>query len=201
MFYSIDGIDGTGKSTQLKLLCDYLRNQGKTVVLCRDPGSTALSEQIRDVILHRDDLPTCRLSQMFLFLAARAQLVNEIIAPALNAGKIVVSDRFALSSIVYQGYAGGIDPRLVEKLSLVASEGIRPDKTFVLDVPPEVASVRMGERTLDRIEREDAEFKLRLRQGFLTEAKSHPDSIILINSAESIQQVHETIIANLGQWE
>lgn len=197
MFYSIDGIDGTGKSTQLKLLCDFLRNRHEDVVFCRDPGSTLLSEEIRSVILHRDDLPTGRTAQMFLFMAARAQLVEEVIAPALKAGKTVVCDRFLLSSVVYQGYAGGLNPQMIYQTGLIATGGILPDKTFVLDVPPEIADKRMGQRTLDRIEREDAQFKQRLRNGFISESQKSPDSVIFIDSTQSIEQVHQDIIRYL----
>ncbi len=197
MFYSIDGVDGAGKSVQIKLLCEFLSNRGEKVVLCRDPGSTFLSEELRKIILHRDDLPTGRLAQMFLFMAARAQLVEEVIAPALAAGQTVVCDRFLLSSVVYQGYAGGLDPQLIYNVGLAATRGLVPDKTFVLDVPQEIAASRMTNRELDSIEREDAEFKQRLRDGFSAEAKKRPKSIILIDGLQSIEDVHAEIVRHL----
>ena len=165
--------------------------------MCRDQGSTFLSEDIRKIILHRDDLPTGRMAQMFLFMAARAQLVEEVIVPALDAGQTVVCDRFLLSSVVYQGYAGGLDPQIVYNIGLAATRGLTPDKTFVLDAPLEVAAARMTNRELDNIEREDSEFKQRLRDGFKEEAKKHPQSIIIIDALQSIEAVHAEIIRNL----
>src|SRR5205823_183886 len=106
MFFSIDGGDGTGKSTQIELLCEWLRSQGHQVVTCRDPGSTPLGEAIRDILLHREDLAIGRRSEMLLYMAARAQLVAEVIRPALQSDKIVVADRFLLANVAYQGYGG-----------------------------------------------------------------------------------------------
>src|ERR1700681_2000294 len=110
MFYSFDGIDGTGKTTQLSLFCDWLEVRGCDVVACRDPGGTPLGEPIREVLLHSDEkTPIARRSEMLLYMAARAQLVDEIIRLALAAGKTVVSDRYVLANVVYQGYAGGLE--------------------------------------------------------------------------------------------
>src|SRR6188472_337076 len=111
MFFSFDGIDGTGKSTQVRLLDEALRGRGYDVVLCRDPGSTVLGERIREVLLTNDPAtPIGRRSEMFLYMAARAQLVEEVILPALDSGKIVIADRFLLANVVYQGHAGGLSP-------------------------------------------------------------------------------------------
>ena len=132
-----------------------------------------------------------------LFMAARAQLVEEVIAPALAAGQTVVCDRFLLSSVVYQGYAGGLDPQMIYNVGLAATRGLVPDKTFVLDVPQEVAVSRMTNRELDSIEREDAQFKQRLRDGFKAESKKHPKSIIIIDGLQSIEDVHAEIVRHL----
>lgn len=166
-------------------------------MFCRDPGSTALSEEVRNLILHREDLPMCRMAQLFLFMAARAQLVEEVIQPALKAGKTVVADRFLLANVVYQGYAGGLDPEQIWQIGRYATKGLLPDKTFVLDVPPEIAASRMGFRDLDRIEKEDQEFKRRLREGFIEQTRKRPESVFLINSAQSIQGALEEIIQRL----
>src|SRR3990172_436367 len=125
MFFSFDGIDGVGKTTQMERFCDYLRQRGAEVVTCRDPGSTPLGERIRDILLHSDaQTPIGRRSEMLLYMAARAQLVDEVIRPALADGKTVVSDRYLLANLVYQGYAGGIDVEAIRRVGTVAVDGI-----------------------------------------------------------------------------
>src|SRR5688572_29258373 len=117
MFFSFDGIDGVGKSTQVRLFCDRLCAEGYEIVTCRDPGSTVLGERIRDVLLTKDDtISIDRRSEMLLYMAARAQLVEEIIRPALAAGKIIVADRYVLANIVYQGHAGGLDVEMIRRI-------------------------------------------------------------------------------------
>src|SRR4051794_34374945 len=114
MFFSFDGIDGVGKSTQVRLFDEALRSRGYDVVVCRDPGSTPLGERIREVVLSSDEAtPIGRRSEMLLYMAARAQLVEEVIRPALDAGRIVVADRYLLANVVYQGHAGGLDPNQI----------------------------------------------------------------------------------------
>src|SRR5687768_8133459 len=133
MFFSFDGIDGAGKSTQLRLFCERLRAHGLDVVVCRDPGSTELGERIRDIVLSHDGAtPIARRSEMLLYMAARAQLVEEVIRPALAAGKIVVCDRFLLANIVYQGHAGGLDVSDVRQVGAIATDGVLPDCVFLL---------------------------------------------------------------------
>src|SRR5262245_37167265 len=124
MFFSFDGIDGVGKSTQLLLFCNALRSTHHDVVECRDPGSTELGDAIREILLHGgESIPIGRRSEMLLYMAARAQLVEEVIRPALEAGKIVVSDRFLLANVVYQGHAGGLDIETVRTVGRVATDG------------------------------------------------------------------------------
>src|SRR5262245_41764155 len=128
MFFSFDGIDGVGKTTQMDLFCAWLRERGEEVVTCRDPGSTPLGEKVREILLHSgDDTPIARRSEMLLYMAARAQLVEEVIRPALAAGKTIVSDRYLLANLVYQGHAGGLDLESVRKVGLVAIDGVEPD--------------------------------------------------------------------------
>jgi len=171
VFFSFDGIDGTGKSTQVRLLDDTLRARGFDVVLCRDPGSTPLGERIRKVLLNSDaSTPIGRRSEMFLYMAARAQLVEEVIEPALAAGKIVIADRFLLANIVYQGHAGGLDPDEVREVGKIATHGRLPDCVFLLDMPQHRAGGRL-DRPLDRMESRGDEYRERLRAGFLAEAK------------------------------
>jgi len=126
MFISLDGIDGCGKSTQVERLAGWLRQQGRGVVTCRDPGSTPLGEAVRKILLDRHDLAIRRRSEMLLYMAVRAQLVEEVIRPALDAGKVVVSDRYLLANVVYQGYAGGLDVATLWQIGGVATAGLTP---------------------------------------------------------------------------
>src|SRR5438552_2414223 len=126
LFLSLDGLDGTGKSTQCRLLAEWLRSQGQTVVTCADPGGTAVGDVLRELLLHKRQqmAPAC---EMFLFMASRAQLVAEVIRPALEAGQVVLCDRFLLANVVYQGYAGGLDPEEIWQVGRLATGGLEPD--------------------------------------------------------------------------
>ena len=200
MFLSIDGGDGTGKSTQAELLGQWLRQQGHDVVTCRDPGSTPLGEAVRGILLDRHDLHIDRRSEMLLYMAARAQLVEEVIRPALEQGKTVLCDRYLLANVVYQGYGGGLDVATLWEVGRVATGGLMPDLTIVLDVPAEVAAARMA-RPLDRMEKQGEAFHARVRQGFLAEAARNPDKIVVVDAARSVEEVQEEIrrIAVSGQ--
>lgn len=198
MFISIDGPDGAGKSTQVALLAEWLRSAGREVVVCRDPGTTRLGEAVRELLLHRDDLCLSRLSEMLLYMAARAQMTEEVIRPALNQAKTVLSDRYLLANVVYQGYGGGLDVETLWEVGRVATGGLRPDLTIVLDLPAEAAAARLR-RPLDRMEQQGDAFHARVRQGFLTEAARQPERIVVVNAAQTIQQVHAEIRAAVGR--
>jgi dTMP kinase len=194
MFFSFDGVDGVGKSTQVTLFCDWLRGQGHQVVLCRDPGSTRLGESIREILLGTSETPIHCRAEMLLYMAARAQLVEEVIRPALDDGKTVVSDRFLLANVVYQGYAGGLPVEDLWQVGQVTVEGVLPTFTFLLDMEPQHASERL-QRSLDRMESRGLEFLTRVRDGFLAEAAKQPESIAIINADQPIDQVQEEIRA------
>ena len=191
VFLSLDGLDGAGKSTQCRLLAEWLRAQGHDVTQCSDPGGTDIGDILRGVLLDRGRrmTPPC---EAFLFMASRAQLTAEIIRPALEAGRIVISDRFTLANIVYQGYGAGIDPEKLRAMAAVATAGLEPDLTFVLDLPPEGAAQRRR-GPADRLESRDAAFHARVRAGFRAEAECRPDKIILVDAAQPIDTVQETI--------
>ncbi|MGD0653180.1 MAG: dTMP kinase [Thermoguttaceae bacterium] len=191
LFFSIDGGDGVGKSTQTEMFCQWLRGQGRDVVACRDPGSTQLGDAVREILLNRHDLAIHRRSEMLLYMAARAQLVEEIIRPALEQGKIVVSDRFLLANVVYQGYGGGLDVETLWQVGQVSTGGLMPNLTIVLDLPAKTAAGRIN-RQLDRMEQQGAAFHARVREGFLTEAGRRP-GIVVINAAASIDEVQTAI--------
>ena len=192
LFLSIDGCDGTGKSTQMELLTGWLASSGHDVVICRDPGSTPLGEEVRGLLLDRADLQIHRRSEMLLYMAARAQLVEEIIRPALESGKTVVSDRYLLANVVYQGHAGGLDVETLWEVGRIATDSVSPDLTLLLDMPAEAASARL-ERSLDRMELQGAEFHARVREGFLAEAKRRPEAIRVIDASQSIEAVYAEV--------
>jgi dTMP kinase len=187
LFLSLDGIDGTGKSTQCRLLADWLRDQGRQVVTCTDPGGTPLGQELRTVLLSGRYHPVVECTAL-LFMASRAQLVAEVIRPALGAGQIVVSDRFLLANVVYQGHAGGLDVDLLWQAGRLSTGGLEPAFTLVLDLPVELAEARRG-RPPDRMERQPPEFHERVRQGFLAEARRRPDRIHVIDARPGVDVV------------
>ena len=190
-FISLDGLDGTGKSTQCGLLADWLRTGGHAVTACIDPGGTPLGAQLRSLVLnYRSEID--RMGEALLFMASRAQLLAEVIRPALAAGHLVISDRFLLANIVYQGHAGGLDVERLWEVGRFAAGGLEPDLTIVLDLSPEQAA-RRRDRPADRIEGRDADYHARLRQGFLTEARLRPDRIRVVDASAPLGLVQEAI--------
>jgi len=198
VFFSIDGGDGVGKSTQVALLCQWLTQLGYAVVSCRDPGSTRLGEAVRELLLHRQDLHPTRRSEMLLYMAARAQLADEVIRPALHQGRIVVSDRYLLANVVYQGYGGGLDVEALWQVGEIATGGVMPELTLLLDMPAEAALARIA-RTHDRMEQQGLEFHRRVREGFLKEAQRQPDRIVVIDADRPVQLVQADIRAAVGK--
>lgn len=194
MFFSIDGGDGVGKSTQIERFCRWLQSLGRDVVTCRDPGSTPLGEAVRELLLNRHDLLIHRRSEMLLYMAARAQLVEEVIRPALEAGKTVVSDRYLLANVVYQGHAGGLDVDTLWRVGDVATDRLTPDLTIVLDLPSEAAAFRLTGQ-LDRMEKQGAAFHARVRQGYLDEAARQGERIAVIDAGRSVEEVAAEIQA------
>jgi dTMP kinase len=187
LFLSLDGIDGTGKSTQCRLLADWLRTQGREVVSCIDPGGTPLGQELRQILLSGRHHPATAC-QALLFMASRAQLVAEVIGPALEAGKVVVSDRYLLANVVYQGHAGGLDVDLLWQVGRLSTGGIEPDLTFVLDLQIELAEARRG-RPPDRMESHPPDFHERVRQGFLIETRRRPERIEVIDARGGVDEV------------
>jgi dTMP kinase len=193
VFFSFDGIDGVGKSTQLRLFCDWLSEQGVEAVVCRDPGSTPLGERLREILLNSHEGTTIGpRSEMLLYMAARAQLVDEVIRPALAGGKSVVSDRFLLANIVYQGYAGGLPVESIRSVGAVAVDGVVPDCTFLLDMEAARALARVG-RPLDRVESRGPAYRERLRAGFLAEAAAAGPSVHIIDADRAVSLIQGEI--------
>lgn len=194
---SFEGSEGSGKSTQISLLAAHLQKTGKDVVSTREPGGTEIGEQIRNIIVHNskgDEM--CAETELLLFAAARAQLVREVIAPALLAGKYVLSDRFLDSSTVYQGIARKLAADPVAQINRFAVGNVMPDVTVVIDVPTEVSLARLKQRTTDlpdRMERENIDFYNHVREGYLLLAKNMPERVILVDGTRTPAQVAQTI--------
>ena len=198
-FITFEGGEGCGKSTQVKRLKEALEKTGVEVLLTREPGGTWLSEEIRHLIKDQTTDAPCDRSELLLFLAARAQLVKNVIRPALEAGKWVVSDRFSDSTIAYQGYGRGLPLDILKDMNNFACEGLKPDLTLLLDVTPETSHARMHQReeatntTSDRIELAGDEFHRRLRRGFAELAKVCPERIVTIDANGTVDEVWETV--------
>lgn len=192
MFISFDGVDGVGKSTQIRLFCQWLDELGKRHVVCRDPGATPLGEKIRQLLLERHGMRIDRRSEMLLYMAARAQLVDEVIRPALADGMTVISDRFLLANVVYQAHAGGLSVESTWQVGAVATDGLAPDLTLLLDMDVDAAFARLGGEH-DRMEAQGVGYLKRVRDGFLKEAQQRPDAIRLIDASQSIESIHAQI--------
>lgn len=177
----------------MQLFCSWLRDAGNDVVQCRDPGGTKLGESLRSILLTDDGATRISpLSEMLIYMASRSQLVEEVIGPALQAGKTVVSDRYLLANVVYQGYAGGLDVEQVKRVGAVATQGISPAMTFVLDLDVEQAATRM-DRSLDRIEARGPQYQEKVRQGFLQEAKLRPEEIAIVDASRDVRAIQDAI--------
>ena len=180
-FIALDGIDGAGKSSQIAALAAWLDGRGHEVVTCRDPGATAAGDAIRAILLDRHDLHLAPTAEMLLYMAARAQLVAEVIEPALARGAWVVSDRDLLANIVDQGHAGGLDPQAIRSVGAVATAGVMPDLVVVLDVDLDTAARRL-DRPLDKLENRGDDYRRRLRAGYTTEAARSPEAIVVVDA-------------------
>jgi dTMP kinase len=191
LFLSLDGLDGTGKSTQCRLLATWLRERGRTVRICTDPGGTAVGQVLRTLLLeHRGGINLA--CEALLFMASRAQLVEQVIAPALAEGQVVICDRFQLANVVYQGHAGGLDPELLWQIGRMVTAGLEPDLTVVLDLDPEGARARLtGPR--DRLENRPLDYQAKVRAGFLAEARRRPERIRVVDASGSIDAVQDAI--------
>ena len=188
MFIVFEGVDGAGKTTQLVQLVEWLQQQGTTVVTCKDPGSTALGEQLRTILLSSVETPISMRAEMMMFTTARTQLVDEIVRPALAAGKTVVLDRYIYSTIVYQGHAGNLPTDEIRQVNHVATEGLMPDLTFMIDLPVDVSMERLG-KSLDRMESRGTEYFEKVRAGFIAESKLASAGVELINGNRSPEEI------------
>jgi dTMP kinase len=197
-FITFEGGDGSGKTTQLKALEGYLTERGKSCIATREPGGTSLGNLIRQVLLEVGKQPITSPTELFLYLADRAQHIREVIIPAIEQGNVVLCDRHTDSTLAYQGYGRGIDLGLLRSLNDIASQGIKPDLTFLFDCPVEIGLSRTAQRQSqaitgvgreDRFEREKVEFHERVREGFLELARAEPHRFRIIDAARSVDEI------------
>jgi dTMP kinase len=194
MFVTFEGLDGSGKTTQVELLRRHLEESGREVVVTREPGGTELGERIRELLLHGPDMSAW--AEAALFAAARAELVERVIVPARERDADVLCDRYVDSSLAYQGIARGLGLDAVLELNLAAVQGVMPDRTFLLLVDPAVASSRTGGRP-DRIEREDDEFRARVDSAYRELAERFPERIVPIEVGGSTEEVADLVRGEL----
>ncbi|HUP77256.1 MAG TPA: dTMP kinase [Pirellula sp.] len=195
MFITVEGPDGSGKSTQLQLLVENLKQKGYDIVVTREPGGTTVGNQIREVLLSPDHHEMTPRVEMMLYAASRAQNVEQVIRPALERGAIVLCDRFIDASIAYQGYGLQYDLDQIRSLNEWATNGLTPDLTFLFDLNPERASARMKDRgRLDRIESRDQAFHERVYAGFQTLLKQYPERIVRIDADQSIECIQDEVL-------
>ena len=192
-FISMEGVDGSGKTTQLQLTARYLLDCGYEVVTTREPGGTKLAERIRNIVLDADAAVNPR-TEVLLYLAARAEHVEKVIRPALEAGKIVLCDRFADSTMVYQGFVRGIEIDKVKALCKLATDELQPELTILLDAAPEALLQRRADRGVkDRFEQEGLDFQKKVRAGFLLLANAEPQRVKKVNALQNTEAVQADI--------
>lgn len=192
IFITFEGGDGCGKTTQIKLLDEYLRSKGYKTLVTREPGSKGLGVKLREILLNYDGEVSSNC-ESFLFLADRAQHVDCIIKPALKEGIIVLCDRHTDSTVAYQGYGRGLDLNEIRHLNNIATGGLKPDLTFLFDINVETSQARVGSEK-DRMESAGVEFFERVRKGFLEIAKQEPERVKVIDAAASIEDIHKKVV-------
>jgi dTMP kinase len=200
LFLAFEGVEGAGKSTQVRLLAEHLRGAGRKTVVAREPGSTPLGERIRETVLANTELEVPALSELFLMLAARAAFVEQVVRPAVEAGTIVIADRFELSTLAYQGAGRGIPLDELRVCNRIATRGLSPDATLLLDLDPAVGARRQRSagKALDRMERESAEFHHRVAEGYRTFAASVPGTLV-VEADGDVETVQARILLSLGE--
>lgn len=197
LFITFEGIDGRGKTTQLNMLNKYLQDKGYETVLTKEPGGKGLGEKIRNILLNYDGEVSDRC-ESFLFLADRAQNIDLIVNPAIRQGKIVLCDRHTDSTLAYQGYGRELDLAQIKKLNDLATNGRKPDITFIFDVSLETSSKRVG-KDKDRMEKSGKDFFQRVRNGYLKIAQNEPQRVKVINSEKSIDEVFAQVLKYINE--
>lgn len=203
LFITFEGIEGCGKTTQIGLLTSFLKSIDRPFLLTREPGGTELGEKIRKILLSTENIKIEPMAELFLYATARIQHYHQIIKPALSEGKTVLCDRFSDATLAYQGYGRGLDLAWIEEIHARAVENVKPNLTFLLDLPVEVGLKRALKRMEshkvkeDRFEREALDFHRRVREGYLILARRDPQRIILLDGMKDEQTLHQEIVSHL----
>ena len=197
MLVTVEGVEGSGKSTQCKRLVEALRSRGLDVVLTREPDGTPMGAALRG-LFDADGPPPAPLAQVFLFMAARQQHVATVIRPALSRGAVVLSDRYADATMAYQGYGLGVDLETIRDLNALATGGLTPDLTLLLDLDPAVGMARIRDRSLDAFEKMDLTFHRRVRDGYLEIARAEKRRVVVIDAAQQPDALFASIEAAVG---
>ncbi|MBR5046636.1 MAG: dTMP kinase [Eubacterium sp.] len=199
MFIVLEGPDGSGKTTQITRLQDYLEKNGKECLITREPGGTRIGEAIRGIILNPDYTEMSDVTEMLLYAASRAQLVNDVIGPAIEEGKVVISDRFVDSSIVYQGIARGLGIDTVSDINAPGIGKYKPDLIFFIDIPEEEGLARKKkQKKLDRLEQESVDFHRMVSKGYREVLKDRPE-VIRIDGCQPVEEIHQEILGHIRQ--
>ncbi|MBN2453155.1 MAG: dTMP kinase [Candidatus Omnitrophica bacterium] len=193
IFITFEGPEGCGKSTHSAMLCEYLKSRGYDCVHTREPGGTSLGEKIRELLLHSDGIKISDISELFLFEAARSQIVVEVIMPALEAGKIVICDRFSDATFSYQGYGGKVPLEVIRALDRVSTKGLKPRLTILLDVDTITGLSRAKRKGSDRMEKKDVTYHRRVRSGYLDLARRYHGRIKVIKAGGTIQKTQAMV--------
>jgi dTMP kinase len=193
MFITFEGIDGCGKSTQIELVKNYLIAENYEVIMLREPGGTDFAERIREILLHSEDKLSAE-SELFLFEAARADVTKKIIKPELSNGKIVICDRYYDSTTAYQGFGRELDIKEVIKINEFATDGLKPDLTFYLNISSKTANIRTGNKLKDKIEDSGDGFFERVIEGYKYLCENEPERIIEIDAEGNIEETNQKII-------
>ncbi len=191
LLISLEGGEGSGKSTQAHLLADYLEGMGRKVRMVREPGGTELGERVRDLLLRADGVKIFALAELFLYLGSRGQLVEEVIRPSLQEGWIVLCDRYLDATAAYQGYGRGLDVEMIDQMNRAAVGDAVPDLTFLLDLDAKEGLARISRREQDRLESEDLAFHERVRVGYLKIAARNPRRILVVSARREASQIAE----------
>ena len=197
-FITFEGIDGSGKTTQINLLEEKLSQQGISTLILREPGGTKLSEKIREILLDRENINLSPSVESLLFVASRTQLIAEKIKPSLERNQFVICDRYSDSTVAYQGYGRGLNVEYLEELNKFATDSIQPDITIILDVDPEKAAIRMASDVPDRLESTGTHFFLRVREGYYEIARRYPQRCVIIDGSQSESEVFELVLKEVN---
>ncbi|MEE0016096.1 MAG: dTMP kinase [Clostridia bacterium] len=198
LFITLEGTDGSGKTTQINRLKEYFSEKGYRVVCTREPGGTPIGEKIREIIIDKNNSEMANITEALLYAAARAQLVNEVIEPVLKDGGVVISDRFLDSSLVYQGFARGMGENFIKNINRAGVNSLEPDITFLLKLKPEDSIARKSKQAeLDRLEAEKANFHQRVFDGYISLARRNKERIKIIDALKTEEDIHNEILNHI----